>query len=139
MRAVSERLRFGSIRKVQEIREKLHLFTLRLQTSVITVEFGHFRREVADNALDHVQRDSEQTGVVAEGMTATVEVFDRDGTVASCGFARGDDVAFLFQKGLDAVGNATAVMQVHLDMKWQDVFSILALHPLLSKFFEVIS
>ena len=114
----------GSICKVQEIRQELHLLALGFQTGVIAVELGHLRCEVPHDALNDVHGDSVQTGVIAERMPAAVKVFDRDGASASCWFARGDNVAFLFQKCLDAVGNAAAVMQIHLGVNWQDVFGI---------------
>ena len=58
LRAVSERMRVRSVSEVQEVGQEQHLFTLGLQAGVITVELGHFRRKVADYALNHVHWNS---------------------------------------------------------------------------------
>ena len=102
-RAIPKRLGYILISQIQEVRQQLHFLALSLQRGVIAVELGHFRCQVADNALNYIQRDSVKSGEVAEGMTATVEVFDRDGAIASGRFAGGDDMAFVFQKSLDTV------------------------------------
>lgn len=138
LRAVSERMRVRSVSEVQEVGQEQHLFALGLQAGVIAVELGHLRRHVADDPLNDVHRDSVQPGIVTERMTAAVKVLDRDGTITTCGLAQGDDVALLFQKNLDAVGNAAAVMQIHFSMKRQYVLGILAaVRPFFQKLFEV--
>ena len=71
---------------------------------MIGIMRGHGRGHVADDGLDDRKRDSGETGVVAERVTAGVEVLHADRPCASFRFACGLN-AETFKELFDPVGN----------------------------------
>lgn len=99
--------------------------------------FQQFRRHVTDNALHDRQREPVQSCIIAERVTAGVQVFDRDGAASPRDLPCRGDPTGLFQKLLDAVGHTGVIGLVHSGVFRQDVLPVFAGLPLFIKLRQI--